>query len=38
MIGSGINNIVVDIEGDGDLDVVVTGKFGGPVLFKNKLK
>lgn len=38
MIGSGINNVVVDIEGDGDLDVLVTGKFGGPVLFKNKLK
>jgi hypothetical protein len=37
-IGSGINNVVVDIDSDGDLDIVVTGKFGGPVLFKNKMK
>jgi hypothetical protein len=28
----------VDIDGDGDLDVVVTGKWGGPVLFENTSK
>lgn len=37
-IGAGINNVVVDLDGDGDLDVVVTGKYGGPVWFENKLK
>jgi hypothetical protein len=34
-IGAGVNNVVVDLDGDGDLDVVVTGKFGGPVWFEN---
>ncbi|HPP54300.1 MAG TPA: FG-GAP-like repeat-containing protein, partial [Thermoguttaceae bacterium] len=37
-IGSGMNIPVVDLDGDGDLDVVVTGKWGGPVWFENKLK
>ncbi len=37
-IGSGINNVVVDLDGDGDLDIVVTGKYGGPVWFENKTK
>ena len=37
-IGSGMNICVVDLDGDGDLDIVVTGKFGGPVWFENKLK
>jgi hypothetical protein len=35
-IGSGMNIPVVDLDGDGDLDVVVTGKWGGPVWFENK--
>ncbi len=34
-IGSGLNVPVVDLDGDGDLDVVVTGKWGGPVYFEN---
>jgi hypothetical protein len=37
-IGSGINNIVVDLDADGDLDIVVTGKWGGPAWFENKTK
>ncbi len=37
-IGSGLNACVVDLDRDGDLDVVVTGKWGGPVYFENKLK
>ncbi len=34
-IGSGMEIPVVDLDGDGDLDIVVTGKWGGPVWFEN---
>jgi hypothetical protein len=34
-IGSGLDIPVVDLDGDGDLDIVVTGKWGGPVYFEN---
>jgi hypothetical protein len=37
-IGSGMSIPVVDLDADGDLDVVVTGKWGGPVWFENKTK
>lgn len=37
-IGSGLNIIARDLDGDGDVDVVVTGKWGGPAWFENTLK
>lgn len=35
-IGSGVNLCVVDLDKDGDLDIVVTGKWGGPAWFESK--
>ena len=35
-IGSGVNLCVEDLDGDDDLDVIVTGKWGGPVWFENR--
>ena len=37
-IGAGMNIECVDMDGDGDLDLVTTGKWGGPVIFENQLK
>ncbi len=37
-IGSGVNICAEDLDGDGDVDVIVTGKWGGPVWFENKRK
>jgi len=37
-IGSDVNLCATDLDGDGDgdLDVIVTGKWGGPVWFENQ--
>ncbi len=37
-IGSGLTMCVIDLDGDEDLDIVVTGKWGGPVWFENQSK
>lgn len=37
-IGSGVEICAVDLDKDGDIDVVVNGKWGGPVWFENKRK
>lgn len=37
-VGAGLTVAVADMEGDGDLDLVVAGKWGGPAWFENKLK
>ena len=37
-IGSGLNIVAEDINGDGKIDIVVTGKWGGPVWFENVSK
>ena len=37
-IGSGLNLVVADLDADDDLDVIVTGKWGGPVWFENTLR
>lgn len=37
-IGSGLNLVATDLDADGDTDVIVTGKWGGPVWFENLRK
>ena len=37
-VGAGMSIIAVDLTGSGGLDLVTTGKFGGPVWFENKGK
>jgi len=34
-IGAGMNIAIVDLNGDGRLDIITTGKYGGPVWFEN---
>ena len=35
-VGSGMNIVAVDLNGNDRLDIVTTGKFGGPVWFENQ--
>jgi len=35
-IGAGMNIEAVDLDADGDIDLITTGKWGGPVWFENK--
>ena len=37
-VGAGLNIECRDMDGDGDVDLVTTGKWGGPVIFENKTK
>jgi hypothetical protein len=37
-VGAGLSIPLLDLDGDGDLDIVVTGKLGGPVIFENLIK
>ncbi len=37
-IGSGLTMRVVDLDADQDLDIIVTGKWGGPAWFENLTK
>ena len=37
-IGAGMNIVGADMDGDGDVDLVTTGKWGGPVIFENRTK
>lgn len=37
-IGSGLNIVAADVNADGKIDIVVTGKWGGPVWFENVSK
>jgi hypothetical protein len=37
-IGAGMNIVAVDLRGSGRLDLVTTGKWGGPVWFENRTK
>jgi len=34
-VGAGMNIVVADMNGDGRLDIITTGKYGGPVWFEN---
>jgi hypothetical protein len=35
-VGSGMNIVAVDLTGSGRIDIITTGKFGGPVWFENQ--
>ncbi len=35
-IGAGMNIVAFDMDGDGDLDIITTGKYGGPVWFEKQ--
>jgi hypothetical protein len=35
--GAGMNIVAADLDGDGTLDLITTGKWGGPVIFENQL-
>jgi len=36
-VSAGLNIVPADMDGDGDIDLVTTGKWGGPVLYENRM-
>ncbi|MBP8800705.1 MAG: VCBS repeat-containing protein [Kiritimatiellae bacterium] len=36
-VSAGLNIVPVDIDGDGDIDLITTGKWGGPVIYENRM-
>ncbi|MBP5321815.1 MAG: VCBS repeat-containing protein, partial [Kiritimatiellae bacterium] len=35
-ISAALNLVLADIDGDGDIDLITTGKFGGPIIYENR--
>ncbi|MBO7655723.1 MAG: discoidin domain-containing protein, partial [Kiritimatiellae bacterium] len=36
-ISAALNLVLADIDGDGDVDIITTGKFGGPIIYENRM-
>lgn len=36
-VSAALNLVLADIDGDGDVDIITTGKFGGPIVYENRM-